>query len=136
MRKKSKSTVRRPAKGYEKRVVITISPGKSGDGGRWCKVDAGTVYVRYGGSVTFRGTKGCGPCTVFVPKPSRAPRVFPALRTVHSHVSERKSKTFRVLPKKHATTHVREYPYAVYCHKHNCFAKGSMPRMIIGPEHA
>jgi len=133
MRKPLKGPARRSAEDYLKRVVVTVSPGKGGDGERWCKVDQGTVYVRYGGSVTFKAAEGCGPFTIFVPRPNRAPRVFPGLKKLHSRVSARKSKKLQVLPRKHATTHHREYPYAVYCHKHNCFARGSMPRMIIGP---
>jgi hypothetical protein len=119
--------------GYGKSVKVNVSPPNPKARDRYCQIDVGVACVRYGGSVTFIASRECGPLTVLVPRPPRAPKVFPHLRTLVFHVPAGGRRTLHVLSKKHQTTHPREYPYAVYCHKHNCFAKGSMPRMMIGP---
>ena len=118
---------------FPKSVVVTVNPPREGGRERFCQVDQAIACVRYGGTVTFKAANGCGPLTVFIPRPSRAPKVFPGLRKPHTRVRAGKRRQLKVLPEKHQTTQPREYPYAVYCHKHNCFAKGSLPRMMVGP---
>ncbi|HUK14473.1 MAG TPA: hypothetical protein VLW17_14330 [Thermoanaerobaculaceae bacterium] len=119
---------------YRKRVTITVTPDPDSSE-PYCNVDQSVVHLEYGGEVTFRTAKGCGPLTVFFPTPPWAPAVFPGLKGRHeSRVpGTRAGKTFKLLGPKHATKGPRHYPYAVYCQAHNCFAHGSMPRMIIGP---
>jgi len=119
---------------YRKRITITVTPDTQSQE-PYCNVDQSVVHAQYNGQVTFRAADGCGPLILFFPKPRRAPAAFPGLKgRVESRVpGTRAGKTLKLLGRGNAGNDPRHYPYAVYCQAHNCFAHGSMPRMIIGP---
>jgi hypothetical protein len=131
MTKETRRAARKPDDGFPKHVTVTVRPPTTEGRDRYCKVEPSEVCVRYGGTVTFRSTKGCGPLEVFVPTPKRAPKAFPRvatpLVTVPATKEGRKVEVTR-------GAGIREYPYAIYCRGCNCFGRGSMPKMIIGPE--
>jgi len=118
---------------YPMHVVITVHPPAKRGGEPYCQVDRPIARVHYGGTVTFRAGKGAGPLTVYIPTKRGGRKVFPALLRGHFPVEAGESTVYRVLSAKHRTRQPRDYPYAVYCHEHNCFAKGSLPRMMVGP---
>ncbi len=118
---------------FPKQVVITVHPPARRGGKAHCRVEPSIAPVHYGGRVTFRAAEGCGPLTVLVPTRRGGRKVFPALFGQHFTVEAGSGKAFGVLSEKHRTREPREYPYAVYCHAHNCFAMGSLPKMMVGP---
>jgi hypothetical protein len=122
-----------PKDEYPDKVVLTVSPPKANAREKSCPIDPSVACVGYGGVVTFKATRASGALTVYVPRPPRSPKVFPGLRKPIFRVPAGTSRTLRVLPRKHQTRQPREYPYAVYCNAYNCFAKGSLPKMMIGP---
>jgi len=112
-------------------VTVTVSPPKDGTGERYCQVEPSVVRVHHGGTVTFKVESGCGPLEVFVPTPPGACKAFPwvltRLFTVPAKEGGRKLRVSRGKVE-------QEYPYAVYCRECNCFGRGSIPQMIIGPK--
>ncbi len=113
---------------FEKHVTVLVTPPPEGEKERFCRVEPSVVYVRRGGTVTFRSK--CGALTVFVPRPHRAPRPFQRIRGAHTAIPGTRGGRTLTVPEGAGRF---EYPYAIYSHAHNCFAKGSMPRMVIGP---
>ncbi len=124
---------KKPKEVFHEHVIVTVHPAVKKGGDRFCPVTPGVAHVRYGGTVTFRCEKGCGPLEVFVPTPNREPELFPHSGRVLAVPATRAGRTFKVVARKHDAPHPVEYPYAVYCRDCRCFGRGSMPRMIIGP---
>ena len=118
---------------FPKKVAIKVSAPSKSAREKYGRVTPGVARVAYGGAVTFTATRASGALTVFVPRPPGAPKIFPRLRSPLFRIPIGTSRTLHVLPKEHRTEHPREYPYSVYCEKHNCFSKGSLPRMMVGP---
>lgn len=129
MRVRGKTSARVDNKMWPKHVTVTVSPPSGRDEERYCTVTPSVFRIRHGGTVRFESK--FGPLTLFIPTPRRAPKPFQWLRgPVASIPGGKKAKRLKV-------THgwgVHEYPYALYCHEFNCFAKGSIPRMIVGPD--
>jgi hypothetical protein len=133
MKRQQKSATKKPGGDLPRHVTVNVSPPKRGSRGRYCHVKPSVVHVPYGGTVTFKVKNGCGPLEVFVPTPAGAPKAFPrAAGPVVAVPLDERGRTFGVTTGKGR----REYPYAVYCRGCNCFGRGSVPKMIIGPESA
>ena len=133
MRRQPKRATQKPDDRFPKHVTVTVSPPTTEARDRYCNVDPSEVCVRYGGTVTFRCAKGCGPLELFVPTPNRANDLFPRSGRLLTVPGTREGRTFTVVVAKPGHPRVIEYPYAVYCRECNCFGKGSMPRMIVSP---
>jgi hypothetical protein len=133
MRKKTRRAAKRPENRVPKHVTVTISPPTTKGRDAYCNVEPSEVCVRYGGTVTFKCAKGCGPLELFVPTPKRANHLFPRSGRLLTVPGTRRGRTFSVAVAKTEHPGVIEYPYAVYCKECNCFGKGSMPKMIVFP---
>ncbi len=127
------AAVKKSEQPFPKHATVTVSPPQAEGKEHACKVEPGVVRVRYGGTVTFRAVGGCGPLEVFVPTPSREHDLFPRSGRHLAVPGTRAGRKFTVLARKHKAPHVVEYPYAVYCRGCNCFGKGSLPKMLVGP---
>jgi len=128
MRARGKSPAKVGHERWPKHVTVTVSPPADEEKQPVCTVNPSIFCVRHGGTVTFKSS--FGPLTLFIPTPRRAPKPFQWLRGPLAPLpGGKKAKRLKV-------THgsgVHEYPYALYCHEFNCFAEGSLPRMIVGP---
>ena len=133
MRKRSKGPVRSQGDGFRKHVTVTVGPVVGDGQDRYCRVEPSVARVQYGGTVTFRCVEGCGPLELFVPTPKRASDAFPRSGRLLAVPGKRRGKKFTVTVAKAKNSKEVEYPYAVYCRGCNCFGRGSMPKMIIGP---
>jgi hypothetical protein len=130
MRKQPKRAAKKPEVHFLKHVTVTVSPPTTEGNDRYCNVQPSVVYVRYGGRVTFKCAKGCGPLELFVPTPNRANDLFPRSGRLLKVPGKREGGTFTVVAKPRHAREI-EYPYAVYCRGCNCFGKGSMPQIIV-----
>jgi hypothetical protein len=109
-------------------VVVNVAPPAELECEPFCRLEPGIFRVRHGGTVRFRSS--CGRLTVFFPTPNRTPKPFSGLRGPLAAVpGTRAGRALKVA----AGSGVMEYPFAVYCHDCNCFGKGSLPRMLVGP---
>ncbi len=119
--------------GFKKHVTVTVGPVVGEGKERYCRVEPSEVRVQWGGTVTFRCARGCGPLELFVPTPKRARDLFPRSGRLLGVPASSGRKTFGVAVARTKHPRVVEYPYAVYCRGCNCFGRGSTPRMITGP---
>jgi hypothetical protein len=118
---------RKPASVFRQHETVTVKHSRE----RGCYVNKKKVYVRWGGTVTFKST--AGPLTVFVPTPSRASDLFPRSGELFTVPGTRDGKTLTVVVAKPKKRGPQAYWYTVYCHACQCFAKASFPEIIIGP---
>ncbi len=131
MRKQPKRAAKKPEVRPPKHVTVTVSPPTTKEKADYCNVQPSVVCVRYGGRVTFKCAKGCGPLEVFVPKPNRADDLFPRSGRLLKVHGKPRGATFTVVVAKTKNPPAIEYPYAVYCRECNCFGKGSIPKIIV-----
>jgi hypothetical protein len=119
---------------YEQDVTITVGPPTGRPGEPHCTLDKSLVKVRYGGTVTFR-FKEERPQTrliVFFPTPEGERPPFPEITGLTLDVPP-EGRTLKVLAKGRGRKGPLDYPYALYSREHKMFAKGSLPRMMVGP---
>ena len=131
MKRQPKVAAKTPDARCPKHVTVTVTPPTTEGRDCFCNVEPSVVCVRYGGKVTFRCAKGCGPLELFVPTPNRAHDLFPHSGRLLTVPGTREGRTFTVVVAKTEHPRVIEYPYAVYCRECNCFGKGSMPKIIV-----